>query len=118
MPCTGRVDILHVLQAFEAGSDAVFISGCHDGDCHYITGNFLAKKRVSRIKQILAAAGLEPERFEMFQVAASEGAKFAQVATEMTERALRLGPNPVRLRARRDRDRSLSEDTTVAEVRT
>jgi F420-non-reducing hydrogenase iron-sulfur subunit len=117
VPCTGRVDILHVLQAFEAGADAVFIAGCHDGDCHYITGNFLAKKRVSRIKQILAAAGLEPERVEMFQVAASEGAKFAQVATEMTARALRLGPNPVRLRACRDRDRSLLEDTTVAEVR-
>ncbi len=117
VPCTGRADILHVLQGFEAGADAVFIAGCHDGDCHYETGNYMAKKRVSRIKQILAAAGLEPERVEMFQVAASEGAKFAQVATEMTARALRLGPNPVRLRACQDRDRSLAEDNIVAEVR-
>ncbi len=100
VPCTGRVDINHVLQGFEVGADAVFVSGCHDGDCHYATGNFMAKKRVQRIKQILAGVGLEPERFEMFQVAASEGAKFAQVATEMTARAIRLGPNPVR---RRDR---------------
>jgi F420-non-reducing hydrogenase iron-sulfur subunit len=100
VPCTGRVDILHVLQGFEEGADAVFVSGCHDGDCHFVTGNFMAKKRVPRIKQILTDVGLAPERFEMFQVAASEGPKFAQVATEMAERALLLGPNPIKFEAR------------------
>jgi F420-non-reducing hydrogenase iron-sulfur subunit len=113
VPCTGRVDILHVLQGFEVGADAVFVSGCHDGDCHYATGNFMAKKRVPRIKQILSSVGLEPERFEMFQVAASEGPKFAQVATEMAERALRLGPNPVKPKVRRawEADRQAPEAT-------
>jgi F420-non-reducing hydrogenase iron-sulfur subunit len=113
VPCTGRVDIIHVLQSFEEGADAVFISGCHDGDCHYDTGNYRAKNRVPRIKQILKDVGLGPERFEMFQVAASEGGKFAQAATEMTERALKLGPNPVKRQARADWE-AAQQDAAVA----
>jgi F420-non-reducing hydrogenase iron-sulfur subunit len=100
VPCTGRIDILHLLQAFEAGADTVFVSGCHEGDCHYMAGNFFARKRVARVKEILQSIGLEPERVEMFHVSASEGPKFAAVATEMTQRAYRLGPNPVKREAR------------------
>ena len=100
VPCTGRIDILHLLQAFEVGADAVFISGCHAGDCHYVSGNYYARKRVERAKEILKEVGLEPERLEMFHVSASEGPKFAAVAQEMTERALRLGPNPVKRQVR------------------
>ncbi len=100
VPCTGRVDILYLLQAFEAGADAVFISGCHEGDCHYVSGNLYARKRVGRMKEILKEVGLEPERVEMFHVSASEGPKFAAIAQEMTERAYRLGPNPVRREVR------------------
>ncbi len=96
VPCTGRVDILHVLQAFESGADAVFVSGCHEGDCHYVSGNLFARKRVERLKGILKEVGLEPERVEMFHVSASEGPKFAAAAQEMTDRAYKLGPNPVR----------------------
>jgi len=101
LPCTGRVDILHLLKAFEAGWDAVFVSGCHEGDCHYLTGNLQARKRVAKVKKVLAEIGLEPERLEMFHVAASEGPQFAAVAQEMTERALRLGPSPVKREARK-----------------
>jgi len=96
VPCTGRVDILYLLQAFENGADAVFVSGCHEGDCHYVNGNLFARKRVERAKAILQNIGLEPERLEMFYVSASEGPQFAAVAQEMTDRAYRLGPNPVR----------------------
>jgi F420-non-reducing hydrogenase iron-sulfur subunit len=96
VPCTGKVDILHLLHAFEVGADAVFVSGCHEGDCHYMSGNYFAWKRVARAKKILKDVGLEPERLEMFHVSASEGPKFAAVATEMTERAYRLGPTPVK----------------------
>jgi F420-non-reducing hydrogenase iron-sulfur subunit len=96
VPCTGRMDILYLLQAFEAGADAVFVSGCHEGDCHYVSGNFYARKRVERVKGILQSVGLEPERVEMFHVSASEGPQFAAIAQEMTERAYRLGPNPMR----------------------
>ena len=49
VPCTGKIDILYLLQAFEAGADTVFVSGCHEGDCHYVSGNFYARKRVERI---------------------------------------------------------------------
>jgi F420-non-reducing hydrogenase iron-sulfur subunit len=100
VPCTGRVDILHVLQAFESGADTVFVSGCHEGDCHYVSGNLFARKRVERLKGILKEVGLEPERLEMVHVSASEGPKFAAVAQEMTDRAYRLGPNPVRREVR------------------
>jgi F420-non-reducing hydrogenase iron-sulfur subunit len=100
VPCTGRIDILHVLQAFEVGADAVFVSGCHEGDCHYVSGNLYARKRVERLKKILKEVGLEPERVEMFHVSASEGPQFAAIAREMTERAYRLGPNPIHREAR------------------
>ncbi len=96
VPCTGRIDILHLLQAFEVGADAVFVSGCHEEDCHYVAGNFHARKRVERMKRILQSVGLEPGRVEMFHVSASEGPKFAAVAQEMTERAYKLGPNPAK----------------------
>ncbi|MEW6386060.1 MAG: hydrogenase iron-sulfur subunit [Thermodesulfobacteriota bacterium] len=101
VPCTGRVDILHLVKAFEAGADAVFVSGCHEGDCHYLTGNIQARKRVDKLKKDLAALGIEPERLEMFHVSSGEGPKFAAVCREMTERALKLGPSPVRREARK-----------------
>lgn len=100
VPCTGRVDILHVLRAFEVGFDAVFLSGCHIGDCHYLAGNKHAVKRVAKLKQDLAAMGIEPERLEMFHVSSGEGPKFAAVCLEMFERAIKLGPNPVKQAAR------------------
>ena len=100
VPCTGRVDILHILKAFELGFDTVFLSGCHEGDCHYLAGNIKAKKRVNKLKKDLEAMGLEPERLEMFHVSSGEGPKFAGVCKEMYERALKLGPNPVKRGAR------------------
>ena len=74
VPCTGRVDILHLLKAFELGFDAVFVSGCHIGDCHYLAGNIRTVKRVAKLKKDLAAMGIEPERLEMFHVASGESA--------------------------------------------
>lgn len=100
VPCTGRVDILHLLNAFELGYDAVFVSGCHEGDCHYLAGNLRAKRRVHKLKKDLEVMGIEPERLEMFHVSSGEGPKFAQVCRDMVERAVRLGPNPVRQGAR------------------
>ena len=96
MPCSGRVDIIHLLKAFEAGTDAVFVAGCHEGECHYLTGNIKAKKRVNKLKKDLAQIGLEPERLEMFNVGSAEGPKFAAICREMSERAHKLGPNPVK----------------------
>ena len=96
VPCTGRVDLIHLLKAFELGYDAVFVSGCHEGDCHYLAGNIRAKKRVNKLKKDLEVMGIEPERLEMFHVSSGEGPKFATVCREMAERVQRLGPSPVK----------------------
>ena len=100
MPCTGRVDIIHLLKAFEAGADAVMVVGCLEGECHYLMGNIRARKRVTKVKKDLEAMGLEPERLEMFNLSSSEGPRFAANAREMVERTLKLGPSPMRKEVR------------------
>ena len=100
MPCSGRVDILHLLKAFENGMDAVFVAGCLEGECHYLTGNIHAKKRVNKLKKDLAQMGIEPERLEMFNLSSSEGPRFAAICREMSERAHKLGPSPVKRETR------------------
>jgi coenzyme F420-reducing hydrogenase delta subunit len=94
MPCTGRVDILHLVKAFEAGADGVFVAGCLEGECHYLKGNLRARKRVEKVKRDLPKLGLEAERVEMFNLSSSEGPRFAAIAKEMVERILALGPSP------------------------
>ncbi len=100
MPCSGRVDIIHLLKAFEAGADAVFVAGCLEGECHYLTGNLKAKKRVNKVKKDLAQMGIEPERLEMFNLSSSEGPRFAAICKEMVDRASKLGPSPVKQEVR------------------
>jgi coenzyme F420-reducing hydrogenase delta subunit len=101
MPCTGRVDIIHLLKAFEAGADSVFVAGCLEGECHYLMGNIRAKKRVNKVKKDFAQMGVfEPERLEMFNLSSSEGPRFAAICKEMVERTLKLGPSPVNKEAR------------------
>jgi F420-non-reducing hydrogenase iron-sulfur subunit len=92
VPCTGRVDALHLLHALEYGADGVFVSGCLPGDCHYLTGNYWAVNRVKRVKEILRGIGLEPERVEMFFNSAGMGPQFAQCCRDFTERLRQLGP--------------------------
>jgi len=94
VPCTGKADVIHILEAFAAGADGVFVAGCLDGDCHFINGNLRAKPRVALAKKLIAEAGLEPERLEMFQLSAAEGDRFRQIADEMTRRIEKLGPSP------------------------
>ena len=100
MPCTGRVDILHLLKAFEGGADVVFVAGCLEGECHYLSGNIQARKRVAKVKKDFEQMGFEPERLEMFNLSSSEGPRFVAIAKEMAERAYKLGPSPVRREAR------------------
>jgi len=101
MPCTGRVDILHLLKAFEGGADVVFVAGCLEGECHYLAGNIQARKRVAKVKKDFAQMGLEPERVEMFNLSSSEGPRFVAIAQEMTERAFKLGPSPTKQQERK-----------------
>ena len=96
MPCTGKVDVLHMLRAFEKGADGVYIVGCMEGDCRFNNGNLRARKRVEQARLILNAVGVEGERIEMFNLSSGEGPRFAEIATEMTERVMALGPNPLK----------------------
>ena len=99
VPCTGKVDILHILRAFEKGADGVYAVGCMEGDCHYNSGNFRARKRVEQARKILETIGVGGERVQMFNLASSEGPLFAKIAREMTEQVRNLGPNPIKLAA-------------------
>ncbi len=95
IPCTGRVDVGHLLKAFEAGADGVYVAGCLEGNCHYIEGNIWAKKRVQSVKRLLDEIGLGGDRLEMYNMSAAMGQRFAEVANEMTERIRQLGPSPL-----------------------
>ncbi len=95
LPCTGKVDTQLILKAFEDGADGIFVAGCLEGDCHYQKGNLRAKKRVAYVKRLLGEVGIQPERVEMFNLSSAMGGKFAEIATEMTERVRKLGPSPV-----------------------
>lgn len=94
--CTGKVDTLHLLKAFEDGADAVYVAGCEEGSCHFLEGNLRAKKKVAQAKILLKEVGIEPERLEFYNISASNSVLFAKAADEMTERARKLGPNPLK----------------------
>ena len=96
MPCTGKVEVDYLLAAFERGVDGVIVAGCLEGGCHFLEGNLRARRRVERAKQILEEIGLEPERLDMFNLSSAEGARFAEIVTEMNDRLTRLGPSPLR----------------------
>ena len=94
--CTGSVDTSFVLRALLEGADGVIVGGCHPGDCHYVTGNYKARRRLTAVRGILEALDLEPGRFRFEWISASEGAKFARVVTEFTEEIKRMGPSPLK----------------------
>ena len=90
--CTGRVNPLFVAQVLRTGADGVLISGCHPGECHYMKGNFLARRRFLIMRNLLEFIGIDPQRIRMSWVSASESKKFADVITEVTEDIKKLGP--------------------------
>ncbi len=89
--CSGRVDPTFVLKAFADGADGVLVAGCHPGDCHYIEGNYKTLRRMTLLKKMLADYGIEPERFRLEWVSASEGDRWAQVVNKITEDVRKLG---------------------------
>ena len=90
--CSGRVDPSFVLKAFREGADGVIVAGCHPGDCHYTSGNYMTMRRMPLLSRLLANFGIEPGRFRLEWVSAAEGAKWARMVNEMTEQVRRLGP--------------------------
>jgi F420-non-reducing hydrogenase iron-sulfur subunit len=93
VPCTGRVDVISLLKGLEEGADGVFVSGCLLGDCHYISGNQRATKRVARAKKLAETFGVNPERVEMFYNSSAMGPQFAQCCRDFTDRIRKLGPS-------------------------
>ena len=93
--CTGRIDPQLVLNAFRYGADGVLIAGCHEGDCHYIGGNYRAYRKYLLLKEFLQIMGIGEKRFRLEWVSASEGERFAKVVREMVDNIKELGPSPL-----------------------
>ena len=93
IPCSGRMNPLYILKALSNGADGVLVSGCHPGDCHYISGNYVARRKFAVLKSFLKFVGVEEDRVNFSWVSAAEGGRFAEVVKGVTERVRKLGPN-------------------------
>jgi F420-non-reducing hydrogenase iron-sulfur subunit len=97
--CSGRIDPAFILEAFKDGADGVLVAGCHlPSDCHYISGNFKAMRRINLLRKVLKGFGIEPKRVRLEWISASEGDKFASVVRDMVDEIKRLGPNPLTIK--------------------
>jgi len=92
VPCSGRVDPLFILRALQNGADGVLVSGCHPGDCHYLSGNYTARRRFAVFSRLLEYVGIEKGRVHFSWVSAAEAGRFAELITEVTEEIRKLGP--------------------------
>ena len=95
LPCTGKIDVIHLLRAIQKGADGAYVVGCLEGTCHYNEGNYRARERVEHVRMLLAEIGLEEDRVRMYNLSSGEGPTFAAYAKEMTENILEIGPNPL-----------------------
>lgn len=96
VPCSGKVDVLHLLRSIQQGADGAYIVGCLEGTCHYKEGNYRARERVEYVKSLLEEIGIEGDRVRMYNLSSGEGPTFAAYAVEMTEHIKALGPNPLK----------------------
>jgi coenzyme F420-reducing hydrogenase delta subunit len=96
VPCTGKVDAIHIMKAFEKGADGVYVAGCLEGDCHFKNGNTRAGYRVAHVQKILEELGWGKDRLEMITMSAGMGERFARTAREFTEKIKELGPSPIK----------------------
>lgn len=97
VPCSGRIDPLFIIKAFQEGADGVMVSGCHPGDCHYISGNLFAKRKLAVLRRLLEWVGIEPERIHFTWLSASEGAMYSEETRAFAERVRSVSdrPNPI-----------------------
>jgi coenzyme F420-reducing hydrogenase delta subunit len=92
VPCSGRISPKLILSALRKGADGVWVSGCHPGDCHYIEGNYYARRKFTFLKELLEFQGIEPGRVHFSWISSAEGVKFAQVANDVISEVRELGP--------------------------
>ncbi|AFD01197.1 F420-non-reducing hydrogenase subunit D [Methanocella conradii HZ254] len=116
--CTGRIDPAFILEAFSLGADAVLVSGCHIGDCHYIAGNYKARRRIALTRKVLEQYGIDPRRLKMTFVSASEGALWAEVVKDMVNTIKKLGPSPVqkKVKVAAEAGHAAAADEDLAEI--
>ena len=93
MMCSGRVSPLFILEALRGGADGVLVTGCHPGDCHYISGNEKAELNVEMARSFIELLGIEPARLRLEWISAAEGARFAEVVTKVSEQVQAMGAN-------------------------
>ena len=93
VPCSCRVNPMFILRAFQKGADGVILCGCHPGDCHYTSGNYFTRRRITLLYSMLDFLGIERDRTRLEWVSAAEGAKFAAIMQQFTEDVKALGPN-------------------------
>lgn len=94
--CSSRVNPVFVIKSFMSGTDGVMVAGCHPGDCHYQTGNYLTRRRFAILKKVFDSLGLESERFRLAWISAAEGTRFVRVSTEFTGKIKEMGENPTK----------------------
>jgi coenzyme F420-reducing hydrogenase delta subunit len=90
--CSGRINPVFIINAFQQGIDGVIIAGCHPGECHYNQGNYIARRRLVLLKNLLEYVGIDPRRLQMAWVSASEGGKFSNIIAKVTDDIKKLGP--------------------------
>lgn len=96
VPCTGKVDVMHLLGSIQKGADGVYAVGCLEGACHYNEGNIRARERVEHVRILLEEIGLESDRVRMYNLTSGEATLFVEYAKEMTANIQALGPNPLK----------------------
>ncbi|OGL40638.1 MAG: heterodisulfide reductase subunit MvhD [Candidatus Schekmanbacteria bacterium RIFCSPHIGHO2_02_FULL_38_11] len=92
VPCSGKVDVYHILKAFEKGADGVLVLACYEDNCKYLHGNIRAKKRIDYIKNLLEEIGIEKERVEIYNLASNTGHRFVNLVRRMNDKVVELGP--------------------------
>jgi F420-non-reducing hydrogenase iron-sulfur subunit len=93
IPCTGRMSPKFALAALRQGADAVWVSGWHPGECHYLEGNYYARRKFVLMKNLLEHMGIEEGRLHFSWISSAESTKFVKVVSEITEKVRAIGPN-------------------------
>jgi len=95
LPCTGKLEMEHLLEAFEQGIDGILVAGCLEGGCHFQEGNLRARRRTDRIRSILDEIGVGAERLKMVNLSAAMAPTFVESVNQIVETVTGLGPNPL-----------------------
>ena len=96
LPCTGKVDVRYILEAFEQGADGVYVVACPIGNCHHVHGNERAAARITYAKELLDRIGIGGDRLEIVFASGGMGATFAETARNVTEHIKEIGPSPLK----------------------